>query len=639
MGGTLTIALGSSRTEGVNNLSANPAQPISSPLTKVLIANRGEIAVRIIRAARDEGIASVAVYADPDRDALHVRLADEAYALGGNTAAESYLVMDKIIDVAKQSGADAIHPGYGFLAENADFAAKVIDAGITWIGPSPEAISALGDKVQARHIAEKVGAPLVPGTADPVESADEILKFAEEFGLPVAIKAAFGGGGRGIKVARTMDEIPELYESAVREAIAAFGRGECFIERFLDAPRHVETQCLADAFGNVVVVSTRDCSLQRRNQKLVEEAPAPYLTEEQNKRLYESSKAILKEANYLGAGTCEFLVGQDGTISFLEVNTRLQVEHCVSEEVTGIDLVREQFRIARGEALGYEDPEVRGHSFEFRITGEDPGRNFMPAPGTITTLKNPTGPGVRIDSGVEQGDVISGNFDSMLSKLIITGATREQALQRSRRALEEMVVEGIPTVIPFDLAVVTDPAFAPAEGPFKVHTRWIETEFVNSIPAWSASTAGTDTADAGERQRVVVEVGGKRLEVVLPSGLGGGVAAVSSGPGTKSGKSKKRSRSAGAAAAAAGGNALTSPMQGTIVKVAAAEGDVVAEGDLIVVLEAMKMEQPLTAHKAGTVRGLAATAGETVAAVVIGLLRTRCSRSPCPWSRASARAR
>ncbi|MBT2587347.1 ATP-grasp domain-containing protein [Arthrobacter sp. ISL-95] len=595
-------------------MSANPAQPISSPLTKVLIANRGEIAVRIIRAARDEGIASVAVYADPDRDALHVRLADEAYALGGTTAAESYLVMDKIIDVAKQSGADAIHPGYGFLAENAEFAAKVIDAGITWIGPSPEAISALGDKVQARHIAEKVGAPLVPGTADPVESADEIMKFAEEFGLPVAIKAAFGGGGRGIKVARTMEEIPELYESAVREAIAAFGRGECFIERFLDAPRHVETQCLADAFGTVVVVSTRDCSLQRRNQKLVEEAPAPYLSEEQNKRLYESSKAILKEANYLGAGTCEFLVGQDGTISFLEVNTRLQVEHCVSEEVTGIDLVREQFRIARGEALGYDDPEVRGHSFEFRITGEDPGRNFMPAPGTITTLKNPTGPGVRVDSGVEQGDVISGNFDSMLSKLIITGATREQALQRSRRALEEMVVEGIPTVIPFDLAVVTDPAFAPAEGPFKVHTRWIETEFVNSIPAWSANVAGAETPDAGDRQRVVVEVGGKRLEVVLPSGLGGGVAAVSSGSGTKSGKSKKRSRSAGATAAAAGGDALTSPMQGTIVKVAASEGDVVAEGDLIVVLEAMKMEQPLTAHKAGTVRGLSATAGETVAA-------------------------
>ncbi len=594
-------------------MSANPAQPISSPVTKVLIANRGEIAVRIIRAARDEGLASVAVYADPDRDALHVRLADEAYALGGNTAAESYLVMDKIIDAAKQSGADSIHPGYGFLAENAEFAAKVIDAGITWIGPSPEAISALGDKVQARHIAEKVGAPLVPGTADPVESADEILKFAEEFGLPVAIKAAFGGGGRGIKVARTMDEIPELYESAVREATAAFGRGECFIERFLDAPRHVETQCLADSFGNVVVVSTRDCSLQRRNQKLVEEAPAPYLSEEQVKRLYESSKAILKEANYLGAGTCEFLVGQDGTISFLEVNTRLQVEHCVSEEVTGIDLVREQFRIARGEALGYDDPEVRGHSIEFRITGEDPGRNFMPAPGTISALKNPTGPGVRIDSGVEQGDVISGNFDSMLSKLIVTGATREQALQRSRRALEEMVVEGIPTVIPFDLAVVTDPAFAPAEGPFTVHTRWIETEFVNHIPAWSAGTP-TEPADAGERQRVVVEVGGKRLEVVLPSGLGGSIAVSGSGTGAKAGKSKKRSRSTGQAAAAAGGNALTSPMQGTIVKVAAAEGDVVAEGDLIVVLEAMKMEQPLTAHRAGTVRGLAAAAGQTVAA-------------------------
>ena len=596
-------------------MSANPAQPISSPLTKVLIANRGEIAVRIIRAARDEGIASVAVYADPDRDALHVRLADEAYALGGNTAAESYLVMDKIIDVAKQAGADGIHPGYGFLAENAEFAAKVIEAGITWIGPSPEAISALGDKVQARHIAEKVGAPLVPGTADPVKDADEILKFAEEFGLPVAIKAAFGGGGRGIKVARTMEEIPELYESAVREAVAAFGRGECFIERFLDAPRHVETQCLADAYGNVVVVSTRDCSLQRRNQKLVEEAPAPYLTEEQNKRLYESSKAILKEAHYLGAGTCEFLVGQDGTISFLEVNTRLQVEHCVSEEVTGIDLVREQFRIARGEALGYEDPEVRGHSFEFRITGEDPGRTFMPAPGTISTLKNPTGPGIRVDSGVEEGDVISGNFDSMLSKLIVTGSSREQALQRSRRALEEMVVDGIPTVIPFDLAVVTDPDFAPAEGPFKVHTRWIETEFVNNIPAWQPTGTDAETSDAGDRQRVVVEVGGKRLEVVLPSGLGAGMAAASgAGTKTKAGKSKKRSRSAGASAAVAGGTALTSPMQGTIVKIAAAEGDVVAEGDLIVVLEAMKMEQPLTAHKAGTVRGLTASAGETVSA-------------------------
>ncbi|NUT70796.1 biotin carboxylase N-terminal domain-containing protein [Pseudarthrobacter sp. C4D7] len=590
--------------------SAGTTQP---SLTKVLIANRGEIAVRIIRAARDEGIASVAVYADPDRDALHVRLADEAFALGGSTAAESYLVMDKIIDAARQSGADAIHPGYGFLAENAEFAAKVIAAGITWIGPSPEAISALGDKVQARHIAEKVGAPLVPGTADPVGSADEILEFVDRHGLPVAIKAAFGGGGRGIKVARTREEIPELYESAVREATAAFGRGECFIERFLDAPRHVETQCLADAHGNVVVVSTRDCSLQRRNQKLVEEAPAPFLTEDQNRRLYESSKAILKEAGYLGAGTCEFLVGQDGTISFLEVNTRLQVEHCVSEEVTGIDLVREQFRLARGEELGYGDPEVRGHSIEFRITGEDPGRNFLPAPGTLRVLKNPTGPGVRVDSGVEQGDVISGNFDSMLSKLIITGASRPQALQRARRALEEMVVEGIPTVIPFDLAVVTDPAFAPAEGPFTVHTRWIETEFTNNLPAWTPDTAADGEASAEERQRVVVEVGGKRLEVVLPASLGTpGAASAAAG---KPGKSKKRSRTAGPAAAT--GNALTSPMQGTIVKVAVAHGDVVTEGDLVVVLEAMKMEQPLTAHRSGTITGLTATAGETVSAGAI----------------------
>ncbi|UKA55742.1 ATP-grasp domain-containing protein [Arthrobacter sp. FW305-BF8] len=594
-------------------MSVKPEQsagPVHSKITKVLIANRGEIAVRVIRAARDEGIASVAVYADPDRNALHVRLADEAYALGGNTAAESYLVMDKLIEVARQSGADAIHPGYGFLSENAQFAAKVIDAGITWIGPSPESISALGDKVQARHIAEKVGAPQVPGTADPVESAEEILEFADKFGLPVAIKAAFGGGGRGIKVARTREEIPELFDSAVREATAAFGRGECFIERFLDAPRHVETQCLADAHGNVVVVSTRDCSLQRRNQKLVEEAPAPFLTAEQNQRLYESSKAILKEAGYLGAGTCEFLVGQDGTISFLEVNTRLQVEHCVSEEVTGIDLVREQFRLACGEELGYGDPEVRGHSFEFRITGEDPGRNFMPAPGTVSTLKNPTGPGIRIDSGIEEGDVISGNFDSMLSKLIVTGANRPQALQRARRALEEMVVEGIPTVIPFDLAVVSNPAFAPAEGPFSVHTRWIETEFVNDLPAWTPNGAAPEGDDAAERRTVVVEVGGKRLEVALPASLGfsGATAA-----GAKPAKSKKRSRTGGATAAA-GGNALTSPMQGTIVKVAVADGDVVAEGDLVVVLEAMKMEQPLTAHRAGTITGLSAAAGQTVAA-------------------------
>ncbi|AIY03670.1 acetyl/propionyl-CoA carboxylase subunit alpha [Arthrobacter sp. PAMC 25486] len=591
-------------------MSISPSAP-AQKLSKVLIANRGEIAVRIIRAARDEGIRSVAVYAEPDREALHVRMADEAFALGGTTAADSYLVMEKIIDAARQSGADAVHPGYGFLAENAEFAQQVIDAGLIWIGPSPAAIAALGDKVQARHIAEKVGAPLVPGTKNPVESTQEVIDFADEFGLPLAIKAAYGGGGRGIKVVRTREEIPELYESAVREAVAAFGRGECFVERFLDAPRHVETQCLADAAGNVVVVSTRDCSLQRRNQKLVEEAPAPFLTDDQNKRLYEASKAIMKEANYVGAGTCEFLVGTDGTISFLEVNTRLQVEHTISEEVTGIDLVREQFRIARGEELGYGDPEVRGHSFEFRINGEDPGRGFMPAPGTVTTMTLPSGPGVRVDSGITAGEVIGGNFDSMLAKLIVTGATREQALQRSSRALEEMQIDGLPTVLPFHRAVVVDPAFAPANGAaFTTHTRWIETEFNNTIPAFDLASAGSAADDAGSRQSVTVEVGGKRLEVTLPSSFSVGNGA---GNGTAK-KAKKAGRNRNAGPAAANGNALTSPMQGTIVKVAVADGDVVAEGDLIVVLEAMKMEQPLTAHRAGTVTGLSAAAGDTVSA-------------------------
>ncbi len=583
----------------------------ASPLSKVLIANRGEIAVRIIRAARDEGIASVAVYAEPDREALHVRMADEAFALGGTTAAESYLDMGKILDAARQAGADAVHPGYGFLAENAEFARRVIDAGLTWIGPSPEAIDSLGDKVKARHIAERVGAPLVPGTKDPVASTEEVLDFADEYGLPLAIKAAYGGGGRGIKVARSREEIPELYESAVREAVAAFGRGECFVERFLDSPRHVETQCLADAAGNVVVVSTRDCSLQRRNQKLVEEAPAPFLSDEQNTRLYEASKAILKEAGYVGAGTCEFLVGTDGTISFLEVNTRLQVEHTISEEVTGIDLVREQFRIARGEELGYTDPEVRGHSFEFRINGEDPGRGFMPAPGTVTSLVLPTGPGVRVDSGITEGEVISGNFDSMLAKLIVTGSTREQALQRSGRALAEMQVGGMPTVLPFHRAVVADPAFAPAGGaPFTTHTRWIETEFANNIPAFDLASAPGAADDAGTRQSVTVEVGGKRLEVTLPASLASGNGSRNATPK----KVKKAGRNRNAGPAAANGNALTSPMQGTIVKVAVADGDAVAEGDLIVVLEAMKMEQPLTAHRAGTVTGLLAAAGDTVSA-------------------------
>ena len=578
-----------------------------SQLTKVLIANRGEIAVRIIRAARDEGIGSVAVYAEPDRDALHSRLADEAYSLGGSTAAESYLDIGKILEVAKRSGADSVHPGYGFLAENAIFAQAVIDAGLTWIGPPPVAIDQLGDKVRARHLAEKVGAPLVPGTKDPVASTDEVLAFADEHGLPLAIKAAYGGGGRGIKVVRNREEIPEAYDSAVREAVAAFGRGECFVERFLDAPRHVETQCLADAHGNVVVVSTRDCSLQRRNQKLVEEAPAPFLSPEQNTRLYEASKAIMREAGYVGAGTCEFLVGQDGVISFLEVNTRLQVEHTISEEVTGIDLVREQFRLARGEELGYADPEVRGHSFEFRINGEDAGRGFMPAPGTITAMNLPTGPGVRIDSGVEAGETVSGNFDSMIAKLIVTGATRAQAAARARRALDEFRIEGMPTVLPFHRAVMADAAFIPASGPFSIHTRWIETEFSNEIPAWDPATAGTPGEDEG-RNVITVEVGGKRLEVVLPSSLG----TLSSSSNGKTRKKKRSSRS-GAAAGSSGAD-LVSPMQGTIVKVAVTDGDTVSEGDLIVVLEAMKMEQPLTAHCDGVVSGLSAEPGDTVSA-------------------------
>lgn len=576
-----------------------------NPLTKVLVANRGEIAVRIIRAARDEGIESVAIYADSDRDALHVRLADEAYALGGTTAAESYLRIEKILDIAQRSGADAVHPGYGFLAENADFAQAVIDAGLTWIGPSPQAIDQLGDKVKARHIAEKVGAPLVPGTKDPVASAEEVYAFADEFGLPLAIKAAYGGGGRGIKVVRNREDIGEMYESAVREAIAAFGRGDCFVERFLDAPRHVETQCLADNQGNVVVVSTRDCSLQRRNQKLVEEAPAPFLSEEQVTRLYEASKAILREANYTGAGTCEFLVGQDGVISFLEVNTRLQVEHTVSEEVTGLDLVREQFRIARGEELGYTDPEVRGHSFEFRINGEDAGRGFVPTPGTITKMSLPTGPGVRVDSGIEAGESVSGNFDSMISKLIITGATREIAAARARRALEEFKLEGMATVLPFHRAVMSDAAFVPESGPFKVHTRWIETEFATVIEPHPMPMAEAEEAD--ERTSVTVEVAGKRLEVTLPSSLGSVSATADKGA------KKKRKPGRKAGAAAAGNSAeLRSPMQGTIVKVAVANGDTVAAGDLIVVLEAMKMEQPITAHRAGTVQGLEVSPGESL---------------------------
>ncbi|MET9635913.1 MULTISPECIES: acetyl/propionyl/methylcrotonyl-CoA carboxylase subunit alpha [Streptomyces] len=576
-------------------------------MRKVLIANRGEIAVRVARACRDAGIASVAVYADPDRDALHVRAADEAFALGGDTPAASYLDISKVLQAAADSGADAIHPGYGFLSENADFAQAVLDAGLTWIGPPPQAIRDLGDKVAARHIAQRAGAPLVAGTPDPVSGADEVVAFAKEHGLPIAIKAAFGGGGRGLKVARNLEEVPELYESAVREAVAAFGRGECFVERYLDKPRHVETQCLADSHGNVVVVSTRDCSLQRRHQKLVEEAPAPFLTEAQNAELYAASKAILKEAGYVGAGTVEFLVSADGLISFLEVNTRLQVEHPVTEEVAGIDLVREMFRIADGEELGYGDPVLRGHSIEFRINGEDPGRGFLPAPGTVTKFVAPTGPGVRLDAGVESGSVIGPAWDSLLAKLIVTGATREQALQRAARALAEFEVEGMATAIPFHRAVVADPAFAPTDGsPFTVYTRWIETEFVNEIPAFTAPAA-EETEDEPGRETVVVEVGGKRLEVSLPSSLGMTLARTAAAGGAK-----PKRRAAKKSGPAASGDTLASPMQGTIVKVAVEEGQQVTEGELIVVLEAMKMEQPLNAHRSGTIVGLTAEVGASV---------------------------
>jgi acetyl-CoA/propionyl-CoA carboxylase biotin carboxyl carrier protein len=570
----------------------------------VLIANRGEIAVRVLRACRDAGLASVAVYADSDRDALHVTLADEAYALGGDTAAETYLRIEKLIAIAAQAGADAVHPGYGFLSENADFAEAVIAAGLTWIGPTPAAIRDLGDKVTARHIAQRAGAPLVPGTPDPVGGPEEIVAFAERHGLPVAIKAAFGGGGRGLKVARTLDEIPALFESATREAVAAFGRGECFVERYLDAPRHVEAQVLADQHGNVIVVGTRDCSLQRRHQKLVEEAPAPFLTPEQRAQIHESARAICREAGYHGAGTVEYLVGRDGTISFLEVNTRLQVEHPVTEETAGVDLVREQFRIAAGEKLRFTaDPEPRGHAIEFRINGEDPGRGFLPAPGTVTALRLPSGPGVRVDTGITAGSVIGGNFDSLLAKVIVTGETREEVLERSRRVLDEMVVDGIATVLPFHRLIVRDPAFVSA--PFTVHTRWIETGWAGGVPPFDAATAAEPPA---ERETVVVEVSGKRLEVSVPAGFLGGTAPA------RGAAPKRRDAPRRGTGPAAGGDALTSPMQGTIVKIGVSDGDTVAEGDLIVVLEAMKMEQPLNAHKAGVVTRLTAAIGDVVRA-------------------------
>ena len=560
-------------------------------MKRVLIANRGEIAVRVIRACKDHGLESVAVYSEEDRNAIHSQMADSAFSLHGTTATETYLNIEKLIEIAKQSGADAVHPGYGFLSENANFAQAVIDAGLIWIGPSPAAIRALGDKVSARKIAAKAGAPLVAGTKDPVEGHEEVLAFAKEYGLPVAIKAAHGGGGRGLKVARTMEEIPELFASAVREAISGFGRGECFVERYLDKPRHVETQVLVDKHGHAVVVSTRDCSLQRRHQKLIEEAPAPFLSKAQEEELYRSSKAIMKEAGYVGAGTCEFLIGLDGTISFLEVNTRLQVEHPVSEEVTGIDLVREQFRIAMGEPLGFDDPIIRGHSIEFRINGEDPGRSFLPAPGRITDWVIPTGPGVRVDAGFKNGDTIGGNFDSLLAKLIVTGATREQAIERARRALAEFSVEGLATALPFHRAILEDPAFTQE---FKIYTSYIENEFNNEIPMYQAPVVPLETHMAPEY--LVAEVNGKRFEVLVhaPKPV------------------VKRHRAKQSMAGGAGGAALNSPMQGTVVKIAVKEGDRVEVGDLVIVLEAMKMEQPLMAHKAGIISNLSAVIGATV---------------------------
>ena len=561
-------------------------------MKRVLIANRGEIALRVIRACKDHGLESVAMYSEEDRDALHAKSADFSYSLNGTVAKDTYLNIPKIIALAKESGADAVHPGYGFLSENADFAQAVVDAGLIWVGPPPAAISALGDKVSARRIASAAGAPLVAGTKDPVTGHEEVLAFAKEHGLPVAIKAAFGGGGRGLKVARTMEEIPELYASAVREAIAGFGRGECFVERYLDKPRHVETQVLVNKHGHAVVVSTRDCSLQRRHQKLVEEAPAPFLTDAQYEELYRSSKAIMKEAGYVGAGTCEFLVGLDGTISFLEVNTRLQVEHPVSEEVTGIDLVREQFRIAMGESLGFDDPVVRGHSIEFRINGEDPGRSFLPAPGRITSWNIPTGPGVRVDAGFRNGDVIGGNFDSLLAKLIVTGATREQAIQRARRALAEFEVGGLATALPFHRAILEDPAYTDV---FKVYTSYIENEFKNEIPAFESATAEIQTRVAAEK--LVAEVNGKRFEILVhaPEPV------------------VKRHRAKQSSGGGSSGTGLASPMQGTVVKIAVEEGQSVEAGDLIIVLEAMKMEQPLNAHKSGVIKNLKAVIGETVA--------------------------
>ncbi|MGB3813588.1 MAG: biotin carboxylase N-terminal domain-containing protein [Shinella sp.] len=556
-------------------------------MKKILIANRGEIAVRIVRACRDHGLQSVAVYADPDADALFVRLADEAYGLGGVRPAETYLDIEKLIAIARRSGADAVHPGYGFLSERAEFAKAVQDAGLIWIGPDPHVIEALGDKVEARRLAQSVGAPLVAGSDGPVSSAAEVIAFAEQHGLPVAIKAAHGGGGRGIKVAWKMEEIADLYESAVREATVAFGRGECFLERFLDRPRHIEAQVIADRHGNVLVLGTRDCSAQRRNQKLIEEAPAPFLTPEQRERIHAAAKAICAAAGYCGAGTVEFLLGVDGTISFLEVNTRLQVEHPVTEETTGIDLVIEQFRIAEGLPLRVlETPEPRGHSIEFRINAEDPGRGFLPTPGTITAFDPPSGPGVRVDSGVVSGSSIPGVFDSLMAKLIVTGATREEALRRARRALKEFRIEGVATVLPFHSAAIDTEDFIGTDG-FKVHTRWIETDFAAMPDAMARPEAVADPSLI----RTHLEIDGKRVSLALPSLLLAGLGAAGQG-----------SASAGGASGKLVEDGIAAPVSGTLQSFKIVDGADVAEGELVAVMEAMKMETQVLASKAGRLR-------------------------------------
>ncbi|RMX06484.1 ATP-grasp domain-containing protein [Corticibacter populi] len=583
-------------------------------MKKVLIANRGEIAVRIARACADYGVRSVAVYADADADALHVQMADEAWALQGQRPADTYLDIDKLLQIARRSGADAVHPGYGFLSERAEFARAVIDAGLTWIGPNPATIEALGDKVAARKIAQKVGAPLVAGTAEPVQSAGEVLAFAEQHGLPIAIKAAFGGGGRGLKVAWRMDEVAELYESAVREATAAFGRGECFLEQFLDKPRHIEAQVLADTHGNVVVLGTRDCSLQRRNQKLVEEAPAPFLTDAQRQRIHAAAHAICAEAGYVSAGTVEFLLSGSGQISFLEVNTRLQVEHPVTEETTGIDLVVEQLRIADGLPLALrETPASRGHSIEFRINAEDPGRGYLPTPGLITGFTPPAGPGVRIDSGVASGSLVPGSFDSMMAKLIVTGATREQALARARRALAEFRIEGVASVLPFHRAVLQDADFT-GEQSFRVHTRWIETEFAQRITL----APRPEPHEAQPLVRSFIEVDGKRMALGLPAGLLQGAGATVAAPLAAAAPAAAAGAPAGGLAAAADAGAIKAPITGTLLAWKAADGAAVKAGDVVAVMEAMKMETQVTAPMAGVLQRSGAEGSMVAAGDLLG---------------------